>query len=108
MAFTDTPVVESLGLNIARISGVKLGNAAAGVIKGYGLGGEVSLPEGHPGITDKTIVIVNETSAPAGGTPTVRKTKSGTPTDTLTLTNNDTNETGELDIIIMEPHSLIS
>jgi hypothetical protein len=107
MAWTGTPVVTSLGKNIARITGVSLAAAAGGTIKASG--GGANLPSGHPGVSDSSIVIVNHAAAPAAGTPVMSVVKSGTPTDTITVTNHDgTNATGVLEIWVIAPHSLIS
>jgi len=107
MAFTGTPVVTSLGKHIARITGVSLAASANGTIKASG--GGANLPATHPGVSDNSIVIVNHAAAPAAGTPIMSVVKSGTPTDTITITNHDgANATGALEIFVISPHSLIS
>lgn len=109
MGFTGTPEVNSLGKHIARITGISLAAGASGVIKAAGGGGEVSLPSNHPGVSDDTIVIINRVGDPGGGTPTIQAAKSGTPTDTLTLKNDDgANTSGDLEVFVIDPHSLIS
>jgi len=108
MAFTGTAVVVSQGKYAARITGISLAAGANGTITAAGGGGDVTLPSTHPGISDNTWPVVNHAASPAAGTPLVSVAKSGAPTDTITLTNEDgVNATGNLEVFIIEPHSIV-
>lgn len=105
MAFTGTPTVELAGPHLARITGVSLAAGASGVVNATVLtsGFHVHSTEGLKWAK----VIVNEVAAPAAGTPTYRVAKSGTPIDTITITNNDgANNGGGLEIIVENPHTI--
>lgn len=106
MAFGGTPVATALGKNIIRVSGATLAAGAAGTISDNGGGGDVELPVGHAGVTiANTIALVNHFAAPAAGTPNFIVAKAA---GLITVTNNDgVNATGELEIWVMEPHSLM-
>ena len=112
MAFTGTPTVALLGRHVARITGISLAAGASGTITGSAGAGDAKLPSTFWTNTTEGLstcrVTVAETGAPAAGTPTFRVVKSGSPVDTITITNNDgaNNNTG-LEVFVENIHSLV-
>ena len=106
MAFTGTANVESAGKSIARISGtggtLTLGNGASGTIKMTG--GDINLPATFPSHATDGLkwarVFCNDQK--------VTWAYSGSPIDTITLTNTDgANPTSDLVLFVEIPHSVI-
>jgi hypothetical protein len=58
MAFTGTPVVEAVGFNIKRITGVTLAAGAQGSVGGPGSGADIELPVDTPTIDKYTIPMI--------------------------------------------------
>ncbi len=105
MPFTGTPTVELAGKHLARITGLSLAGAAAGVIDSSVLTSAFHI-DSTEGLKWAKVT-VHEVAAPAAGTPTLRVAKSGTPIDTITITNQDAdNATGELEIMVENPHTI--
>ena len=104
MAFVGAAVRTVVGAHVEVFRGVKLAGGASATITDNAGGGDEEMSAGHIGITaQNTRVLVNQYSAPAGGSPIVAPVVVD---GTVTLTNLDgVNQTGDLEIWVEHLHS---
>lgn len=103
MAFSGSATVTSLGKNIVHITGITLGAGASGTISDSTGSGNIKLPSSFPGILfGITMVLLNITTVPLLR-PFVVNTLDGI----ITITSQETTESGNIEIFVQNPHSII-